>query len=162
MKIISNIKWFIRNLKRSLAYAKLGWTNWDFDALTIEHYILFKLKRVRTCLLNGYCDLTLEDGPKKMQALDLTIKLLEGLKDEGYSKFYDLHEKKWGTLKVTTVPDGKYFRMVFSRDNANTPELRDQERKESLEASSMDFRIEERNRRLVYSIIAKYIRTWWD
>lgn len=158
---------FIERCKRSWAYAKLGHKNYDFDALTIEHYLLFKLKRVQKCLINGTCDLTVEMGPMKMKALKLCIKLLEKLNENDYSRFMDMHDKKWGELHTWFEPvndgnphSGSYWRS--SRPKAVTPEEKEQERKEFLEASYADAREEEKHRRLVYRIIEKYIRYWWD
>src|SRR5262245_38122373 len=91
---------FIEWVRRAWDYAKLGYKNWDFDALTIERYMLFKLKRVQDCLINGNCDLTVEMGPRKMKALKLCIKLLERLQDGRCTRFMDMHEAKWGELKT--------------------------------------------------------------
>lgn len=158
----ARIEW----IKRSYDYAKFGWQAWDFDALTIERYLLFKLKRVEKCLINGHCDLTVDMGPKKMKALKLCIKLLERLNGH-YHRFLDMHEAKWGELHTWFEPvndgnphSGSYWRS--SRPKANTPELKEQERKEFLEAMSADDREEARDRKLVFRIIEKYICYWWD
>jgi hypothetical protein len=158
--IRARIEW----IKRSYDYAKFGWQAWDFDALTIERYLLFKLKRVEHCLINGNCDLTVEMGPKKMKAIKLTIKLLERL-NKDYHRFGDMHDAKWGEMETWFEPtergDGSsYWRS--KRPKANTPELEEQERKEFREAYMADGREEERDRRLVYALINKYIRYWWD
>lgn len=159
--IRARIEW----TRRAFAYAKLGYKNYDFDALTIEHYLLFKLKRVQDCLINGSCDLTVEMGPKKMKAIKLAIKLLERLTGSyEFHRFIDLHEAKWGELHTWFEPSedgrGSYWRS--SRPKANTPELIEQERQEFLEAARADDREEEKYRKLLYAIIAKYIRYWWD
>lgn len=154
---------FIEWLKRAWCYAKLGYKNYDFDALTIERYLLFKLKRVEECLLNGNVDLTVEMGPKKMKALKLCIKLLERLNGH-YYRFLDMHEVKWGEMECWFEPTGlgesSYWRS--KRAKANTPELIEQERKEFLEAVRADDREEMRDRKLVYRILEKYICYWWD
>jgi len=159
----------IHRLKRSWAYAKLGYNNWDFDAITIEHYLLFKLKRVQDCLINGHVDYSVGEGPKQLKALKLCIKLLERLNqgDMGYNRFMDLHDKKWGESKhwfeevESDKPhQGSYLRT--SRPNANTEAEKEQERKEFLEAAMADDRQQDRDRQIVYAIINKYIRTWWD
>jgi hypothetical protein len=101
-----------------------------------------------------------------MKAIKLTIKLLERL-NKDYHRFGDMHDAKWGEMKTWFEPveegnplSGSYWRS--SRPNANTPELEEQEREEFLEAHRADCREEERDRQLVYKLIAKYIRYWWD
>lgn len=166
------IRSHIERAKRALAYAKLGYNNWDFDALTIEHYLAFKLKRVQNALINGHADLTVDMGPKYMKALKLAIKLADKLSqgDCGYMRFMDLHNAKWGEgeMVFTTVPGsedrpgGPYSTMDMVREKANTPELKEQERKEFLEAAYADDREQEKHRKLLYLIINKYICYWWD
>lgn len=162
--MIYKIRAFIEAIKRAYAYAKLGYGNYDFDALSIENYLLFKLQRVEHCIINGDTDLTVEDGPKKMKALRICIKILKKLTSEKYNRFSNLHEAKWGELVVTFEPnDGKLSsRMLFSRPNAITPEQIEQETKEQIEAMYADDREERRYRKLLYTLINTYIRTWWD
>jgi hypothetical protein len=162
--IYYDIRAWIEWMRRAFDYAKLGYKNYDFDALTIERYLLFKLKRVQDALINGHVDLTVEMGPKKMKALKLCIKLLERLNGH-YHRFLDMHDAKWGEMECWFEPtergDGSsYWRS--KRPKANTPELQEQERKEFLEAVRADDREEMRDRRLVYRIIEKYICYWWD
>jgi hypothetical protein len=162
MNLYYNIISFLEKIKRSYAYAKLGFNNYDFDALSIETYLLFKLKRVEYCLINGSCDLTVENGPKKMKALKLCIKLLERL-NGNYNRFMTMHDKKWGELHTWFEPSVNgltYWKC--SRPNANTPEFTEKERKEFLEAANADYRQEIRDRKIVYKLINKYIRDWWD
>lgn len=156
---------FFERLKRSLAYAKLGYNNYDFDALTIENYLLFKLKRIQNALLNGHVDLTVENGPKNMKALKLAIKLLERLTGSyEFHRFMDLHDAKWGKLQSWHEPceDDRGFYWRTKRPKANTPELIEQERKEFLAACLADSREEDKYRKLLYNILAKYIVCWWD
>lgn len=154
---------FVEWVRRAWDYAKLGYKNWDFDALTIERYLLFKLKRVEKCLINGTCDLTVENGPRKMKAIKLCIKLLERLNDH-YHRFTDMHDAKWGEMENWFEPCenglGSYWRT--RRPKANTPELIEQEKREFREAYMADDREEQRDRKLVYRIIEKYIQAWWD
>lgn len=161
--ILRRIEW----IKRSYDYTRFGWEAWDFDALTIERYMLFKLKRVQECLINGSCDLTVESGPKKMKALKLTLKLLTRLNGH-YHRFSDLHDLKWGNMVTWFEPAGfdkNYGDLMYwksSRPNATTPELIKEETKEFLEAMDADAREECRDRRIMYLIVTKYISYWWD
>lgn len=165
-----NVTAFIEWCKRAIAYARVGYKNYDFDALSIENYLLFKLKRVERCLVNGTCDLTVEMGPKKMKAIRLCIKLLTRLTDGSYHRFLDMHHAKWGVGEMTFTkvegtenkPGGPYSTMDIVYAKANTPELKAQQRKEYMEAVYADDREESRDRRLVYAIIQKYITYWWD
>lgn len=154
---------FPERLSRALAFFKIGWLNHDWDNHYLNELVLFKLKRLQHCFIHyGH---HAEDCPNykpKMKSLALAIKLLERVVKNEYTKFYELHEKKWGKRTVKWIPEGEHFKMDVKKEKANTPELKEQERKEFLEAVRKDDRLEARDKKLAYAIIGKYQDYWWD
>lgn len=165
---------FPERLGRSIAFFKLGWLSYDFDYMPLHEAALFKLKRMLYCFENyGHHAETCENYKPKMKSIKLAIKLLEKYCKNDYTRFYDMHEKKWGKSTCDFVPvdvegnivpkeEAKYFKFNSSRPNAQTEEEKAQERKEFLEAYNADEREQEKHLRWAYAIITKYHRYWWD
>lgn len=155
-------------LTKLYSYAKMMWVtgDYDFDAHSIYPLIELKLKRVRESLKNGRA---IQD-PKDMKALDLCIKLSRRLYEDKYwEKRARKHEEKWGESDMITTPasyDDKgnplTYSIDFTRTNANTPEEKEQERKEMLESAYLEEEIKQRERIWLFEIMAKYLPTWWD
>lgn len=167
-------KTFPERLSRSIAYFKLGWHNYDFDYSCVHDLMLFKLKRLLHCFEKyGYHSEECSNYKPKMKSLKLTIKLLEKYCKNDYTKFYDLHERKWGPSTIKWIPtdikgndcdeeDPKFFRFTSSRPKALTDEDIELEKKEFREAYDADEREQEKHLRLAYQIMIKYHRYWWD
>ena len=161
-------------ISRSFAYARFGWLNYDFDYSCIHELLLFKLKRmVYVFETYGYHSEECSNYPPKMKSIKLTIKLLEKYCNNDYSRFLDMHEKKWGPRTVKHIPvdalgnivpreEAKYFRFKTSHKNAVTDAEIKQEREEFLKAYDKDEREKEKHLRWAYEIITKYHRYWWD
>lgn len=124
-------------LSRSLAYARFGWLNYDFDMAYVWHLFEFKLKRLRKCLQNGH---SIQE-PEDMKALDELIKIVRRLGMGRYdSKYYRRHDKRWGKIESRTEPayydkNGKVltYKWISWRTKCpeNAPEkLKKQERKD--------------------------------
>jgi hypothetical protein len=154
---------FPERLGRALAFFRMGWLNHDWDNHYLNEVVLFKLKRMRhSFLVYGHHSEDCVNYKPKMKSLNLTIKLLERIIENDYTKFYDLHKKKWGETQIEWIPEGENYRMETSVEKANTPELKEQERKEFREAYEKDERMEARDKRIAYAIIGKYQDYWWD
>jgi len=101
----------------------------------------------------------------EMKALVLVIKIGDRLLEDNYTKFYDLHNKKWGELDTTSnksdiMPDS--YEISFSRPKANTEEEKEQERLEMLECYKIDERFKDKDKKLYFSILSKYYEYMWD
>ena len=122
-------------ISRSLAYAKFGWLNYDFDFGFTYNLMEFKLKRLLKCLENGHAVQEEED----LNALKEMIKVVRRLHRERYDeKYLRLHDKKWGKTETLSIPkvgeDGKirhyeYKSWKNSTKNASE-EVKAQERRE--------------------------------
>ena len=150
-------------LKRSWAYAKFGWGNYDFDAAYALQLLSFKLKRLERVLKENAN--TVQD-PKHMQALRLVIRLLDKLVEDDYRYFYETHNKKWfgverPEIRFEKIDGSDLSTMLSARDDL--PE--DQQENESAEvrqAFAADDAIKARDKRWAFSILAKYYEYWWD
>lgn len=166
-KIRSICKRYTERICRSIAFARIGWLNYDFDANTVWQLLEFKLKRIYPVLLNGNAIQEKED----MDALLEAIALCKRLKEENYDeKYYTAHDEKWGPIQSKTDRvarrDQKGRPIAFHWDvyrvNANTPELEHQERAEFVSIfmkSHSDF-VADVDR--LNEIFKKHLNTWWD
>lgn len=141
--------------------------DYDFDAQFLYAIIEYKLKRVYPVLKNGF---TVQDE-RDMKALRLAIKLAGRLNEDGYNAVeLNRHNKKWGELEIKTdrvaslgahgEPISYYCDM--SRPGAKTPDDKEQERKEFLEAMNRSYAAMKRDETRLYGILSKYIRVWWE
>lgn len=155
---------YAQRLKRSWAYAKFGWENYDFDGEYLTHLITFKLKRMQKALHNG-CSV---QDDKYMQALRLAIRLGDKLEHYMYHWFLDRHDAKWGAASLNFVDsdipfNGKNLRsMELARSGVVDDETKAQERREFGVAYTADDAIKLRDARLFFRIIEKYYPGWWD
>jgi len=154
-------------IQRSLAYAKFGWSNYDFDASYLYDLLAFKMQRLYDCLENGYVVQQKED----MEALKEAIQICKRLyKDDYKDKYLKIHDTKWGTPKREFTPnyDSKgqvisYSLKIYRKNTRGASEkIKKQERKELVEC----FKKGEADRkndinRLAY-LLKKYDHTWWD
>lgn len=172
----SNIKNYIINIlvkiRRSYNFAKIGWSNGDFDNGYLNELILFKLERMLYFFEHkGYHSTECINYKPKMKSLKLAIKLLKKINKDHYLMFSNLHDKKWGEQVVTYVPhlydnsnkkNIKTYKMEFTVENADTPEKQKIERQERLDAYRADDRLKQKDVKRVFNIIAKYSEYWWD
>lgn len=86
---------------RSLAYAKFGYLNYDFDGQYVYSLISFKLKRVKKCLENGHAI----HEECYMKALDEAIKICDRLYSDTHEDVQmELLSQKWGEPEFVFTP----------------------------------------------------------
>lgn len=159
--IYYSIKRFFTSIKRSYDFAKIGWSNYDYDYAYLLDLMRFKLERIEKEILNGYG----EPDKRTNQSIRICIKLLKKIAHKDYQYFTELHYAKWGDPELTshTHPDSKgLYRVTIEHKNAVTDEQKEQQKKEFLEAYKKDQKQEERDTRLLFAIMAKYHRRWWN
>lgn len=157
--VVKNIRW----VKKSWEYSKLLRKDFDWDSAYIYQLLLFKLKRTKkACIDEGHH----YDDNNEEKSLRIAIKLCERLWKHDYmDRWHRKHDAKWGELKTwfEELDDGSgCSRMHFERPNAKTPEEKEQERKEMLAGLKLEAKIEQRDRDLLFKIMAKYMPYWWD
>jgi len=145
---------------RSLAWARLGWNNYDWDHAYLLDVMVFKMKRMQKAIF--------EEGhhiPEKapIQSLKLCIKLGEKLRKDDYFYHHGLHNAKWGDLEFIEKVDEKTGRKYTGMGRPGVPkEKEEEERAEFLEACRKDDSIKVRDTRWFFGIMAKYQESWWD
>lgn len=156
----SYIRNIFRSIKRSYEYAKFGWSNEDYDYNYLLKLIEFKLIRLQDCISNGH------HIPDKAtdQSIRICIKLLKKLAFKDSSYFTNLHYTKWGQPELLiSEPDAKGLCGVeIKHKNVITDEDKEKQTQEFLEAYKKDEEQELRDVRLLFSIMAKYHKRWWD
>lgn len=157
---------YSERIKRSLAFAKFGWLNYDFDAHTVWGLLSFKLKRIYPVLLKGHAIQEEDD----MKALLEAISICERLDRENYEgKYLDAHDFKYGKIKsrhdrvASLDANGKVLSYYYDqwRDGVNK-ENEEQERvefRECFESAEKDLQADVD--RLFY-ILKNHLRSWWD
>jgi len=156
-----DIETFFHRLKRLYKWNKeCLWTNWDFDAATIFPLLKYKLERVQDDLVRG-CAL---HEPEHLKALRIAIKLSSRVSDDYHeTKLYAKHEAKWGEIKTQRFPlEGGGSRVTFTRANADTEDKMRLCGDELLAILERAETWRERDERLLFEIIRKYYRYWWD
>lgn len=156
----NKIKFFFKSLKRAYDFAIIGWNNRDYDYAYLYKLILIKLIRIEKELKNGFC----EHDKSTLQSLRICIKLLNNITEDSYDHNINLHDSKWGDLIVSYKDsDIKGFRtMEFNRPNAVTEQDKELQTKELRLALEKDDAQKTKHINLLFSIMAKYSRTWWD
>lgn len=148
-----------RKVCRSLAFAKLGWNNYDWDHAYLLELMVFKMKRMqKACFEEGH------HIPEKLpqQSLRLCIKLGEKLLKDAYFYHSGLHNAKWGELEFIEKTDETGRKYTGMGRSGVTPEQEEQERAEAMEAYRKDDSVKARDTRWFYGIMAKYQESWWD
>lgn len=158
--IYYSVRGFFRSVKRSYDYAKFGWNNHDYDYGYLLQLMHFKLKRIENTIQNGYA----EPDKKTNQSIRICIKLLKKLAFKDYDHFTELHYTKWGQPEfVFDNPDSNGLsNLEIKHKNAISHEDRQLQRQELLEACRKDEEQEQRDVKLLFSIMAKYHKRWWD
>lgn len=162
-RVYSKIYSFFSRLRRSCAYAKFGWDNYDFDGAYALKALSFKLKRIRHVLTTGH----LIQDDTTLQSLGLAIRLLDRLVADDYSYFIDQHNKKWYGVEYPEIgfeaveDERGLSRMVFPSE-ALPEDQQEQERAEHIAAWEADEKLKGRDKRWAFSIIEKYYEHWWD
>lgn len=158
-----------------------GWIlrkSWNWDFGFCEEVLLLKLKRLReamnTCkwhmslsdLYEALKEPTIEDyerecyiaNIKAYRALNVVIQLLERQQDCNFygelSGLYDFIDNY-----ASDRPDA--LSAVLDRDKKKTILPHEEYRKRLLQLREIDGRMEERDRRWAYSLIAKFSNSWW-
>jgi hypothetical protein len=171
MKVFSDIFYFIKNFpyrfKRS--------TKWFFRTFYCEEWDNHHLLEVIKWKIEDM--LKLWENPNNIMCVDSErlaiikdLSRVKGLLDNLIKDDYILcpemeaHEKKWGSLKLITLPTDRedFSRVEIVNPKAKTDKQKKQCKKEFLVLSKlMDTRKEKDNKEL-WSLISKKHMHWWD
>lgn len=156
MKLFYRLKFEIKHLiyKLRLFRIILKQDNY-FDMDGLYSIISFKAKILRT---KGFC---LGDTTEK--SLRIVEKLANKIQaNERTARLHDKLDTKWGKLSHVSIPDGKYYRLEFTREKAPTPELLKQANEEMCEGLRRVDECKARDIKVLFAILGKYIQQMWD
>jgi hypothetical protein len=162
-KIIRPFKNFFHWIVKSIQYSILLWNDYDWDYSFILKLLKYKISRTRKCILKNNHIVNAEKYCKQMEFVETLIDNV--LKNVHHNNAYDLHREKWGEIDVDFIPcekNSKYSTIDFKAEKAITPELKEQERKEFRELVEKAEALTERDWKLIFRVMHKCLRNWWD
>lgn len=152
-------------VKKVWAYAKVLYKDYDFDSAYVYPLLHLKLKRLHDVMENGH----VVQGVKEMRALKTCLKLCARLREDSFQdEYYDIpmkrHDAKWGEMETSWEPVEGSTNSRFSsrRPKAVTEEEIEQERKEFVQAYTWSDARRDRDRALLFGLMAKWMPFWWE
>lgn len=150
---------YYRKICRSLAWARKGWNNYDWDHAYLLEVMVFKMKRMYKAIFEEGHHIPDKTSP---QSLRLAIKLGEKLIKHDYFHFSGLHNAKWGEIEFIEKVDAQGRKYTGMGRSGVPKEKEEEERAEFLKACRLDDSIKARDYRWFFNIIQKYQEAWWD
>jgi hypothetical protein len=144
-------------------YAKVLWSDRDFDYAHILILLQYKLKRTREHIVEHDMVESAQKTGKQIKHAELLIQRI--LEDDYCKELQIAHDTKWGEVIQYFDPkkDGeRYYRYHVIRANATTPELEEQERQEQMAVYDAQHQAREKDLDRLFRHIRKYLQGWWD
>lgn len=108
-----------------------------------------------------------ETDAKNMRIARLLLERV--LEDDYHNMVFKNHDRKWGELDLSSEVshldvngDPVMYELIFSRPNANTTELKKQERTEYRRLMQKPEDMRRRDLEYAMDIISKQLLCWWD
>lgn len=157
-------KYGVQNL---FAYFKIIWFDRDWDYYFIESLLLFKLKRTRNHIAKHQNHV---DWEKTVKSIDFVIKALERIHADTYREKAEKElEEKYGELTTSSVAfthdkngNPLTYQLVFNRSKCETEEELEKADEEFRKIYNLKEKDIQRDYRLAFKVMAKYIQSWWD
>lgn len=154
---------FLRKIKRSWEYAKLGWSNYDFDFVYLFELLRFKLERMEKFLTGP--NAVADHATTTLRSLKLAVRLAKKLETDSYDFFSNKSRKRWKHVKMfediePTAAERQAGIGLVSKP-CTTQEAMDAH-KDFIRAAEADVNIRKRDLRWFFSILEKYHEHWWD
>jgi len=166
--VTDNYRIYSERLKRSWAYARFGWLNYDFDMSCAYGLFEFKLKRLHKSLGKG-CSI---QEPQDMDALKELIKVVRRLRIGNHDrKYHRRHNNKWGRLLTRSTPNhdenGKVKTYTWHAWREKCPEnapkkLQNKEMKEFRACYEMGEKDRVKDLERMAELLVKHANSWWD
>lgn len=132
-----------------------------------DHYIFLILKRKLENVLRRFSTLELFVGQEKeIKRIKFCINCLNRIIADDYrSKWSDKITEKYGEHKIITGPygtNGSIELLKMTRTKCNTPELEIEEHTETMKMYECAQNDQDRDIKLLFKVLEKYVRHWWD
>lgn len=155
-----NLKYGIENL---FNWIPVVWKdrNWDhyFIYVILRHKLHLMEKQIREY---GHH----VDKDRDANNIKVCVNLLDRLIADDYHEMaFKNHDRKWGEsdFQFKECEDNpELMSLHIARENVNTPEDEEKERKDFRRASDHETFLREQDLDLLFKNMRKYIQTWWD
>ena len=168
MRIWTEIKWFFRQCKRSFGYAKKAWGGYDWDYRYSVDMFTYSLERLADNLdsSESYC----VGSEQRAKRIRTAIKLMNKVYNEDYAleyqdKLKELYGEKVNDInfvdegEVSSYNGEPLYIMQWEYEKwDNAEEVEEVKNKLFIES----YNKHERAHKLVWQLIEKDIRSWWD
>ncbi len=162
-RFIGRVWQFLRKIKRSWEYAKLGWSNYDFDYVYLFELLRFKLDRMEKFLTgpNAIAD----HSTTTLRSLKLAVRLAKKIETDSYDFFSVKSSERWKHVKTfeDTEPTEEERRAGIALiSKPCTTQDAMNAHNDFIRAAEADESIRKRDLRWFFSILEKYHGHWWD
>lgn len=163
MKIWSDIKWFFKQLNRSLAYFKHSWGGYDWDYSYSIKMFQYSLERLANKLDSNAAYGT--NAKSRASRCKMIAKLMERVNGDYYAmKYAEVLENMYGKCEMVTkdLGDGRYELVGWKWEKAVNDKHND-----AINDLSRELMIwcEEKQKRaeiLLWKLVAHNIKYFWD
>jgi hypothetical protein len=163
MKIWVNIKWFFKQLNRSLAYFKHSWGGYDWDYSYSIKMFQYSLERLANRLDSNAAYGT--NAKSRASRCKMIAKLMERVNGDYYAmKYAEVLENMYGKCEMVTkdLGDGRYELVGWKWEKAVNDKHND-----AINDLSRELMIwgEEKQKRadiLLWKLVAHNIKYFWD
>ena len=167
MKPIEKIRDFFRSIKYGienlLIWFSIIWSDRDWDQWYLYKILKFKLTQMEK-LQREYG--TAVNSIKIADQIKICVNLLDRLtKDEYGENVFKHHDEKWGDAHFNFTPykdDEEYSQLIITRDNVNSKEDEEQEKKEFRRLSEHERELRKEDINYLFTLMNKHIEGWWD
>ena len=163
MKIWNDIKWFFKQLNRSLAYFKHSWGGYDWDYSYSIKMFQYSLERLANRLDSNSAYGT--NAKSRASRCKMIAKLMERVNGDYYAlKYAEVLENMYGKCEMVTkdLGDGRYELVGWKWEKAVNDKHND-----AINDLSRELMIwcEEKQKRaeiLLWKLVAHNIKYFWD
>ena len=163
MKIWNDIKWFFKQLNRSLAYFKHSWGGYDWDYSYSIKMFQYSLERLANRLDSNAAYGT--NAKNRASRCKMIAKLMERVNGDYYAlKYAEVLENMYGKCEMVTkdLGDGRYELVGWKWEKAVNDKHND-----AINDLSRELMIwgEEKQKRadiLLWKLVAHNIKYFWD
>ena len=163
MKIWSDIKWFFKQLNRSLAYFKHSWGGYDWDYSYSIKMFQYSLERLADKLDSNSAYGT--NAKSRASRCKMIAKLMERVNGDYYAlRYVEVLENMYGKCKMVTkdLGNGRYELVGWKWEKAVNDKHND-----AINDLSRELMIwcEEKQKRadiLLWKLVAHNIKYFWD
>ncbi|MBC7088727.1 MAG: hypothetical protein H5T96_09735, partial [Tissierellales bacterium] len=136
------------------------WNQYDFDYEYALDVFIFQLNKIADFLDSDRAYTV--SAKANASSIRRLIRLMKDVKDEKFlMEYHDRFKEKYGEVKIKYTPNGKYFTI---EDEFPVIEGKTEEELNKIYVDMMKESItkQEKAHKLVWKLLERHIRGWWD